>query len=104
MTVKGRRSKLELTLDVLEAIMAGTEKPTRIMYESNLSWKILNEILSSLTRQELLDEIDVTSSTDRRTSRLYRITGKGESVVRYYRNAEHLIKVDEPDLRARLIS
>lgn len=100
--MKGRRSKLELTLDVLEAVMGGTEKPTKIMYESNLSWKIMNEILSSLTRQGLLEEVDAAGSRDRRTSRLYRITGKGESVVRYYRGAERLIRVDEPGLQTRL--
>ena len=102
--VKGRRSKLELILDVLEAIMTGTEKPTRIMYEANLSWKLLNEVLSSLTHQDLLDEIDATSTRDRRTSRLYRIMGKGESVVRYYRGVQRLIKVEEPERLARPIS
>ena len=104
MAVKGRRSKLELTLDMLEAIMGGTEKPTRIMYEANLSWKILNEILSSLESQGLIDEVDASQLGDKRNSRAYRITRKGETVVRYYRDAEHLIKVDEPDLRVRLIS
>ena len=104
MAVKGRRSKLELILDVLESVMSGTEKPTRIMYEANLSWKTLNENLSSLTSQGLLDEIDASKSWDRRTSRLYRITRKGETVVQYYRDAERLIKVDEPDLHTRLIN
>ena len=104
MVVKGRHSKLELILDVLEAVSSGTEKPTRIMYEANLSWKILNENLSSLASQGLIDEVDVSRSGDRRNSRAYRITGKGEAVVRYYRDAEHLIKVDEPDLHTRLIN
>ena len=104
MAVKGRRSKLELILDMLESVMSGTEKPTRIMYEANLSWKTLNENLSSLASQGLLDEADVSRSGDRRNSKTYRITGKGETVVRYYRDAEHLIKVDEPDLHTRLIN
>ena len=102
--MKGRRSKLELILDMLESVMSGTEKPTRIMYEANLSWKTLNENLSSLASQGLIDEVDVSRSGDRRNSRAYRITGKGETVVRYYRDAEHLIKVDEPDLHTRLIN
>ena len=104
MVVKGRRSKLELILDVLEAVMGDTEKPTRIMYEANLSWNILNEILSSLASQGHIEEIDVSRSGDRRNSRAYRITKKGETVVRYYRDASRLIKVEEPDLRVRLIS
>ena len=102
--MRGRRSKLELILDVLEAVMGGTEKPTRIMYEVNLSWNILNEILSSLVSQGCIEEIDVSQLKDRRNSRAYRITRKGETVVRYYRDAERLIKFDESDFSVRLIS
>ena len=104
MAVKIRRSKLELILDVLKAVMNGTEKPTRIMYEANLSWTVLNSILSSLMSQGLLDEIDMSRSRDRRNTRVYRITKKGETVLRYYRDAESLLKVDEPNFQARLIS
>ena len=102
--MKVRRSKLELILDVLEAVMNDTEKPTRIMYEANLSWTILNEILSSLVSQSLLEEIDTSRSRDRRNNRVYRITKKGETVVRFYRNAEKLLKTDEPNIQARIIS
>ena len=99
--MKVRRSKLELILDVLEAVMNDTEKPTRIMYEANLSWTILNEILSSLVSQSLLEEIDTSRSRDRRNNRVYKITKKGETVVRFYRNAEKLLKTDEPSLPTR---
>jgi predicted transcriptional regulator len=99
--LKVRRSKLELILDVLEAVMNDTEKPTRIMYEANLSWTILNEILSSLVSQSLLEEIDTSRSRDRRNNRVYKITKKGETVVRFYRNAEKLLKTDESSLPTR---
>ena len=46
--MKRRRSKLEVYLDVLWTIKNGTRKPTRIMYESNLSWKPLQRTLDSL--------------------------------------------------------
>ena len=78
--------------------MSGMEKPTRIMYEANLSWKVLNETLSSLVAQGLLDEIDMSRSKDKRVNRKYRITKKGETVVRYYTDAERLMKVHEPSL------
>lgn len=102
--MKARRSKLELFLDVLEAVMKGTEKPTRIMYEANLSWTVLNEILSSLVVQDLLEMIDMSMSRDRRNNRVYRITKKGETVVRFYRGAERLLKTDEPSFPTRRIS
>lgn len=101
--MKGRRSKLELILDVLESVMGGTEKPTTIMYEANLSWKTLNENMSSLASQGLIETVDESQLEDRRNSRAYRITGKGVTVVRYYRDAERLIKVDEQSIHTRLI-
>ncbi|MBC8498327.1 hypothetical protein ISS40_03095 [Candidatus Bathyarchaeota archaeon] len=51
--MKNRRSKLEVYLDVLWAIKSGVNKPTRIMYESNLSWKPLQRTLDSLMGQDL---------------------------------------------------
>jgi len=62
--LKQRRSRLELYLDVLKAIKNGKEKPTRIMYEANLSWTSLNSITSFLVSQDLVEE------------RLDRVTGQ----------------------------
>ena len=92
--LKGRRSRLDLYLEVLGAIKNGTEKPTRIMYEANLSWRILNEVLSSLTVQDLVEEVDVSDSRDKRTNTVYRITGKGEALLRYFHHAEQLLNLD----------
>ena len=94
--LKSRRSRLELYLEVLKAIKNGTEKPTRIMYEANLSWKLLNDILSSLESQELIEEIDMSDSRDKRTNKVYKITQKGEALTRYFHHAEQLLKLDEP--------
>ena len=90
-----RRSKLEMILKVLKAVIGGTEKPTHIMYKAGLSWNILNEILSSLVSQGFIEKIDIYNYGDSRSHRLYRITRKGESLVNYYRNAEQLIRIDE---------
>ena len=95
--MKNRRSKLEIYLDVLKVIKEGTTKPTRIMYGANLSWKLLQGILSSMVAQDLIEEIDVSDSRDKRTNTIYQVTPKGDSVIRYFDRAKGLIEVDEPD-------
>ena len=89
-----RRSRLELYLEVLKAIKNGTEKPTRIMYEANLSWTLLQDILGSLETQDLVEEIDVSESRDKRSARIYWITHKGESLMRYFHHAEQLLNLE----------
>ena len=86
-----RRSKLEIYLEVLKIIKGGTDKPTRIMYQANISWQPLMKILSSMVSQELIEEIDMTSGgrrRDKRTSRIYVITMKGEQVIRYFKGVK----------------
>jgi predicted transcriptional regulator len=86
-----RRSKLEIYLEVLKIVKGGTEKPTRIMYQANISWQPLMKILSSMVSQELIEEIDMTSGRrrrDKRTSRIYVITMKGEQVIRYFKGVK----------------
>jgi predicted transcriptional regulator len=92
--LKERRSSLELHLDVLEAIKNGREKPTRIMYEANLSWTALKDILSSLVSQDLVEEIDMTESRDKRTNKVYRVTEKGNHLIRYFHRAEQLLELE----------
>jgi len=93
--MKSRRSKLEIYIEVLKEIKSGTTKPTRIMYGSNLLWKILLGVLGSMAEQDLIEEIDESRSRDTRTNRVYRITSKGEGVIRYFDRAKGLIDVDE---------
>ncbi len=95
--MRNRRSKLEIYLDVLKVIKEGTKKPTRIMYGANLSWKLLQGILGSMVSQGLIEEIDASDSRDKRTTKVYEITSKGDSVIRYFDRAKGLIEVDEPD-------
>ena len=92
-----RRSKLEIYLEVLKIVKGGTDKPTRIMYQANISWQPLMKILSSMVSQELIEEIDMTSGgrrRDKRTSRIYVITMKGEQVVRYFRGVKAIELMD----------
>ena len=82
-----KRSKLELYLEVLDAINKGTRKPTRIMYRTNLSWKPLMEILDSLREQRLITSEKKGSST------IYQITDKGKNVLEYLYRAMKLIEI-----------
>ncbi len=97
--MKNRRSKLEIYLDVLNVIKEGNTKPTRIMYGANLSWKLLQGILGSLVSQGLIEETDLSASRDKRTNRIYHVTKKGDSVIRYFDHAKGLIEVDEPNFK-----
>lgn len=90
-----RRSKLEIYLDVLWAIKKGTRKPTRIMYEANLSWKPLQRILKSMISQGLIFEFDASGERDKRTSNVYEITQKGENIVNYFNRGKEFLKLEE---------
>lgn len=90
--LSARRSKFQLSVEVLECIRQGEEKPTRIMYNCNLSWKSLKEILENLCQQGLLEE-SVTEGK-KRSKRSYAITLKGENVLKYYRAVSGLIEVE----------
>ena len=92
--LKHRRSKLEVYLDVLWTIKNGTRKPTRIMYESNLSWKPLQRTLNSLMAQELIHEYEPKKLRDKRTSTCYELTQKGENVLQYFKRAEDLLELE----------
>jgi predicted transcriptional regulator len=92
--MKRRRSKLEVYLDVLWTIKNGTRKPTRIMYDSNLSWKPLQRTLSSLMRQALIEEYEPLNLRDKRTSACYKLTQKGENVLMYFKRAEDLLEIE----------
>ncbi len=94
--MSARRSKFQLSVEVLKQIKDGECKPTRIMYSANLSWKSLKEILGSLSEQGLVDEI-VLSKGKKRTRRIYEITSKGESVLRYYNVVNDLIEIEPSD-------
>lgn len=90
--MSARRSKFQLSVEVLECIQEGEEKPTRIMYNCNLSWKSLKEILDNLTEQGLLEETVIPGK--KRSKRQYEITLKGENVLKYYRMVSGLIEIE----------
>jgi predicted transcriptional regulator len=90
-----RRSRFEIYVDILNEIMDGVDKPTKIMYGANLSYKPLKEILQSMLDQGLITE-NAGSKKDKRTKVTYELTTKGVNVVRYYSKAKNLIEIKNP--------
>lgn len=90
-----RRSRFEIFVDVLTEIMNGSQKPTKIMYGANLSYKPLKDILQSLLDQGLIEEADGRIK-DKRTKVKYILTQKGINVVRYYSKAKDLVEITNP--------
>jgi len=85
--MSSRRSRLEITLIALSAIRDGTDKPTRIMYAANLSWRPTQRMLSNLVEQGL---IEVTSGSGKSKKR-YVITEKGVNVLDYFEKANEIL-------------
>ncbi|RLI04465.1 hypothetical protein DRO38_01185 [Candidatus Bathyarchaeota archaeon] len=73
----GKRSRLEIYLDVLEKVSRGVSRPTNIMYKCNLSWCPLQEVLKSLIEKGLIEEIE------HRNHKYYTITEKGKEILIY---------------------
>ena len=93
--MSSRRSRFEIYVDVLTEIMNGAQKPTKIMYGANLSYKPLRDILQSLLDQGLIEE-ENGRIKDKRTKVKYGLTLKGMNVVRYYSKAKDLIEISSP--------
>jgi len=95
-----RRSKLEIYLEVLGTIKSGTSKPTHIMYQTNVSWQPLKRMIGYMVDQGVVREIDTSAieGRDKRTSKIYEITTKGEQVLNYFRGAKefHLEAINIP--------
>jgi predicted transcriptional regulator len=86
--MSGKRSKLEIYLDILRIINKGETKPTRIMYRANLSWIPLQEVFQSLIAQGIIDE------SERNKRKQYTITEKGRRALRYFEGMAKLIKTE----------
>lgn len=82
-----KRSKLDIYIEILKVMSKGTCKPTRIMYETNLSWAPLMKILRSMLTQDLIRK----NENDAHLT--YEITDKGEETLEYFKKAMELIEV-----------
>ena len=74
---------------MLAAIRGGEDKPTRIMYAANLSWKPTQRVLAQLVEQELVREI--RGAEGAKSRRRYEITEKGVAVLEYFDKAKELL-------------
>jgi predicted transcriptional regulator len=72
----GRRSRAEMMIDVLEAVKRGAEGPTQVMYKSNLSWSVCQDILARLVDRGLLE---VSTRSGQR--RHYGLSSKGSDIL-----------------------
>lgn len=74
----GRRSLLQIRIDILRVVMEGYGKPTQIMYKANLSWNVLQGQLRAFLEAGLLKVEEYGSR------RRYQITQEGAEMVRSY--------------------
>jgi len=87
-----RRSRLEIHIKILDSIRNGLEKPTRIMYASNLSWKRTMEMIYNLIAQGLVTEI-IETRMGVKSRRRYNITEKGVSILEYFDKGRKLLQI-----------
>lgn len=78
----GRRSQMEILIDILKAVADGKQKPTHIMYRANLSWVRLKKQLDFLVKQELLVNMEIDGG------KIYKVTRKGKEVLEYFKKLE----------------
>ena len=75
---EGRRSLLQIKVDILKVVASGFGKPTQIMYRANLSWNVLQAQLKSFVASGMLDVEEYGSR------RRYLVTPKGMEMLDSY--------------------
>ena len=83
-----RRSKLQISVEVLTAISHGEYRPTRLMYGCNLSWNSVKDTLVLLESKGYIDNV----SKDHRRKH-YCITSKGQEIIGYYSGLQELVHI-----------
>jgi predicted transcriptional regulator len=81
-----RRSKLEITCDILNVISKGAEKPTRIMQLANVTWDDLIMYLEALIRNQLVSrQVDGKRVT-------YSLGPRGSAILEHYLALKHEVE------------
>jgi len=76
-----KRSRLEISCDILKLILEGEHKPTQLMYKANISWDVIKDLLELMITKELIKE-NIFGKVKR-----YNITERGIRILSYYQNA-----------------
>jgi predicted transcriptional regulator len=76
-----KRSRLEISCDILKLILEGEQKPTQLMFKANISWDVIKDLLELMIKKELITQT-ITGK-----ARRYDITEKGIQTLSYYQNA-----------------
>ena len=74
-------------LIILAAIRDGVDKPTRIMYAANMSWRPSQRMLSNMMDQDLVEVIIAPGLSKKR----YAITEKGINMIDYFKKANDIL-------------
>ena len=76
-----RRSKLEIYFDILDSINKGVTKPTRIMYRTNTSWNVIQEMFETLVKGGFIKQ------EYEKSSKRYYLTDKGKNALSYHKKS-----------------
>jgi len=87
-----KRGRLEIINDILSAIQAkgGSIRPTRLLYKSNLSHKMMLEYLDELKKKNLVVEEEVNEK--KKVTKFYSLTKKGYDYLREYKGVLNFIE------------
>ena len=77
--VKKRRSEIHIIAEILNMSKNGAKK-TEILYQSNMSFSQLQDYLSHLIENDLLEE-KITTNGNRANSKIYINTKKGNDLL-----------------------
>jgi predicted transcriptional regulator len=78
---------METLCDIVNAIGAGAEKPTHIMYKANLSWTVMQGYIKELETQALVYSLDSDGK------RMYKLTEKGYMLLKQYISIKEDLKL-----------
>jgi predicted transcriptional regulator len=100
---KMRRSKLEMHIDVLKALVHyGKLGPTHIMFEVNINCNVLRECLDVLIKLKLV-QMQVLNKGGRKARAAYTITEKGLTLLKNAAEIDKAIPIVEEATAANLL-
>jgi predicted transcriptional regulator len=83
-----RRTRADLLCEVLESIDSGIKKPTHILYNTKVSWTVLQQMLDLLQERKYIEKHQLSkNSTKSRVN--YSLTDEGKDILanmQYLRN------------------